>query len=51
MTASIHGVLDYVPGKPKHDFFTIEVAATRDSLAIAEGQGWDVVRGSPPADV
>ena len=51
VTASIHRVLDYVPGKPKDDFFTVEVAATRDSLAIAEGQGWDVFRGSPPADV
>jgi hypothetical protein len=49
MTASIHRVLDYVPGKPAHGFFTIETAATRDSLEIAEGQGWDVFRGSPPA--
>ena len=50
MTASIHRVLDYVPGKPKHDFFTIEVAATRDSLEIADGQGWDVFRGSPAGE-
>ena len=50
MAASIHRVLDYVPGKPERDFFTIEVAATRDSLEIAEGQGWDVFRGSPPAE-
>jgi hypothetical protein len=35
-----------VPGKPRYDFFTIEVAATRDSLDIADGQGWDVFRGS-----
>lgn len=46
MSASIHRVLDYVPGKPKHDFFTLDVAATRDSLEIAEGQGWDVFRAS-----
>ena len=51
VTASIHSVLDYVPGKPKPDFFTIDVVATRDSLEIAEGTGWDVFRGSPPADV
>ena len=50
MTASIHGVLDYVPGKPKRDFFTIEVAATRDSLEIADGQGWDLFRGSPSTE-
>jgi hypothetical protein len=48
MTASIHRVLDYVPGKPKPDFFTIEVAATPDSLEIAEGQDWHVARGLPP---
>jgi hypothetical protein len=51
VTASMHRVLDYVPGKPKHDFFAIDVAATRDSLEVAAGQGWDVFRGSPPADV
>jgi len=45
VTASIHRVLDYVPGKPKQGFFTIEVTATRDSLEIAEGKGWDVFRG------
>ncbi len=45
VTASIHGVLDYVPGKPKHDFFGIDVEATRESLEIAEGRGWDVFRG------
>jgi len=39
-------VLDYVPGKPRHDFFGVEVAATTDSLEIAEGQGWDVFRGA-----
>ncbi|HEY5168250.1 MAG TPA: hypothetical protein VIK03_02480 [Thermoleophilia bacterium] len=51
MTASIHRVLDYVPGKPEPDFFTIDVVATRDSLELAEGTGWDVFRGSPPAHV
>lgn len=49
MTASIHRVLDYVPGKPKHDFFSIDAVATRDSLEIADGRGWDVHRGAPPA--
>ena len=44
-TASIHGVLDYVPGKPRHDFFDIDPEATRDSLEITEGRGWDVFRG------
>jgi hypothetical protein len=48
VTASIHSVLDYVPGKPRHDFFAVDVEATRDSLEIAEGQGWDVFRGAPP---
>ncbi len=48
-TASIHRVLDYVPGKPKPDFFTVAVAAAPDSLEIAEGQDWDVHRGAPPA--
>jgi len=48
IAASIHRVLDYVPGKPKQDFFTVDVAATRDSLEIADGQGWGVFRGSPP---
>jgi hypothetical protein len=47
MTASIHRVLDYVPGKPERDFFTIDVATTGDSLEIADGQGWDVFRSSP----
>ena len=45
VTASIHSVLDYVPGKPKHDFFSLEVAATRDSLEIGQGQGWVVFQG------
>jgi hypothetical protein len=45
MTASIHRVLDYVPGRPEHDFFAIETTATRSSLEIAEGQGWNVHRG------
>jgi hypothetical protein len=50
LTASIHRVLDYVPGKPRRDFFTIEVTATRDSLAIPDGQAWEVFRGTAPAD-
>lgn len=44
MTASIHRVLDYVPGKPERDFFTIETTATSTSLEIADGQGWNVYR-------
>ncbi len=44
VTASIHRVLEYVPGKPASDFFTIEVSATRASLEIADGQGWSVHR-------
>ena len=46
VTASIHGVLDYVPGKPKHDFFAVDLEATRDALEITEGPGWDVFRGT-----
>ena len=51
---SIHRVLDYVPGRPRHDFFAIETAgvetsAARSSLEIGGGQGWTVYRGSPPA--
>jgi hypothetical protein len=42
VTASIHRVLDYVPGKPEHDFFTLATATTRASLEIADGQGWNV---------
>jgi len=49
MTASIHRVLDYVPGKPERDFFTIETTATRTSLEIADGQGWSVYRRSAAA--
>ena len=45
MTASIHRVLNYVPSKPERDFFEIETAATRSSLEMAEGQGWNVHRG------
>jgi hypothetical protein len=44
VTASIHRVLEYVPGKPDHDFFTIATTAERTSLEIAEGQGWSVYR-------
>jgi hypothetical protein len=50
VTASIHRVLDYVPGKPELGFFTIDLPATGESLEIADGQGWDVFRGTPPAD-
>jgi hypothetical protein len=42
MTASIHHQLDYVPGEPEEDFFTIASTATRASLEIADGQGWSV---------
>ncbi len=44
MTASIHRVLDYVPGRPEAEFFTIETRPTRASLDIADGQGWSVYR-------
>jgi hypothetical protein len=44
MTASIHRVLEYVPGKPQRDFFTVETTSTRASLEIADGQGWSVHR-------
>ena len=49
MTASIHRVLEYVPGKPERDFFTIATAATSTTLEIADGQGWRVHRGSVAA--
>ncbi len=44
MTASIHRVLDYVPGKPERDFFTLRTTAARGSLEIPNGQGWSVHR-------
>jgi hypothetical protein len=57
VTLSIHRVLDYVPGKPKDEFFTLETttatntaletAAARVSLEIADGQGWSVYRPEP----
>jgi hypothetical protein len=47
LTASIHRVLDYRPGKPERDFFTIDAVTADGSLEIADGQGWDVHRGSP----
>ncbi|HEY5387631.1 MAG TPA: hypothetical protein VIL79_06980 [Thermoleophilia bacterium] len=47
VTASIHRVLDYVPGKPERDFFTLATTAARASLEIADGQGWSVYRGRP----
>ena len=43
-TLSVHHVLDYVPGKPKDEFFTLETRARRQSLEIADGQGWSVYR-------
>ena len=46
-TASIHRVLDYVPGKPQRDFFALETAAGRSSVEIADGQGWSVHRRTP----
>jgi len=44
VTASVHRVLEYVPGKPERDFFTIETTSTDASLEIADGQGWSVHR-------
>lgn len=44
MTISIHRQLSYLPGKPEKDFFAIESTAHRDSLEIADGQGWSVHR-------
>ncbi len=52
-TLSIHRVLDYVPGKPKDEFFTLETTSARaalettsarTALEIADGQGWSVYR-------
>jgi hypothetical protein len=53
VTLSIHRVLDYVPGKPKDEFFTLETArraavttpARRPSLEIVNARGWSVYRG------
>jgi hypothetical protein len=45
VTASIHRVLEYVPGKPERDFFRIVTTAAHASLEIADGQGWSVHRG------
>ncbi len=56
VTVSIHRVLDYVPGKPKDEFFTLATTAAdgppeqtqpRASLEIADGQGWSVYRPAP----
>jgi hypothetical protein len=44
VTASIHRVLEYVPGKPVPGFFTLATTAVRTSLEIADGQGWSVYR-------
>ena len=53
---SVHRVLDYVPGKPKDEFFTLATsfggaagtAGAPAPLEIADGQGWSVYR--PDAD-
>ena len=45
LTASVHRVLGYVPGKPERDFFTMETSSAGASLEIADGQGWRVHRG------
>ena len=42
--ASVHRVLEYVPGKPERDFFTIETTLGGASLEIVDGQGWKVYR-------
>ena len=51
MTASIHRVLEYVPGRPQRDFFALDATMQEDELEIADGQGWAVYRGpaSPAA--
>ena len=50
VTASLHGVLDYVPGKPKRDFFGVDVTRRPRGPQIAEGQGWEVFRdGAVPS--
>ena len=50
VTLSIHRVLEYVPGKPERDFFTIMTTAAGTALEIADGQGWSVHRGPAAAD-
>ena len=44
VTLSVHRVLDYVPGKPKDEFFTLATTAAQASLEVADGQGWSVYR-------
>jgi hypothetical protein len=44
VTLSVHRVLDYVPGKPKDEFFTLATTAAEASLEVADGQGWSVYR-------
>jgi hypothetical protein len=44
VTVSVHRVLEYVPGKPARDFFTLETTSGDASLEIADGQGWNVHR-------
>lgn len=46
MTASIHRVLDYIPGQPNDEFFTIKTNSTRNSLEIKDRQGWSVYQQS-----
>jgi hypothetical protein len=50
MTASVHRVLDYVPGRPQHDFFALDVTAGDGELELIDGRGWSVYRGSTSPD-
>jgi hypothetical protein len=45
VTVSVHRVLEYVPGRPERDFFTLETRSAQASLEIADGRGWNVHRG------
>jgi hypothetical protein len=51
MTASIHRVLEYVPGRPAREFFALDATMQEHELEIADGQGWNLNRGpaSPAA--
>ena len=48
LTASLHRVLDYVPGRPDDDFFSLDAGAGPLTLAaaveLAERRGWSVHR-------
>lgn len=44
VTASVHRVLEYVPGRPERDFFTLATTPGGASLEIPDGQGWSVHR-------